>query len=76
MKTTFSVPGIHCSGCAALIADITGDFPQITNVAVDPVTKTVTLDHAEGYDLAGWRAAISAHGERYTPIPHSPIPQT
>ena len=71
MKTTVSIPGIHCEGCAKLIKDISTEFPQITRVDIDQGTKTVTIDHAPDFDLAKWSEEIESLDEKYKihPLP-------
>ena len=66
MKTTVSIPDIHCASCTALIKDVSAEFPAITNVEVDEDTKRVTLEYGEGFDLASWKDAIASLGETYT----------
>jgi Cu+-exporting ATPase len=64
MKTTVSIPGIHCEGCAALIKDVSSEFPNIQGVEVDLATKKVTLEHAD-LDFDAWKAAIESLGDTY-----------
>lgn len=66
MKTTVSIPGIHCASCAGLIKDISSDFPSINTVDVDVNTKKVTLDHDENFDLSTWSTEIETLGDAYT----------
>ncbi len=65
----FSVPGIHCPACAALIRDVSSDFPAITNVDVDIGKKQVTLDYETGFSVSDWSNALAALGDTYTPQP-------
>ena len=55
MKTSVSIPGIHCEGCAKLIKDVSSENAYIKNVNVDLDTKTVTIYHESGFDpKKGW----------------------
>jgi copper chaperone CopZ len=65
MQTTVSIPGMHCASCAALIKDISKDFPAIAKVEVDLERKTVTIDHRDDFDLPGWTAEVESLGEAY-----------
>lgn len=65
MKTTVSIPGIHCDACVTLIKDVSSDFPQIQNVDVDLNAKTVTLEHAEDFDAPKWSEEIESLGDKY-----------
>ncbi len=71
MLTIVSIPGIHCSGCASLIKDVTADFASIESVDIDLNTKRVTLDHDEGFDLQAWQEEIEALDPKYKihPVP-------
>ena len=65
MLITVAIPGIHCAGCAALIKDVSSEFPSIKNIEIDLNTKVVTLDHADDFDLAKWTAEIESLDEKY-----------
>jgi copper chaperone CopZ len=65
MRTTVSIPGIHCEGCAALIKDVSSEDTRIKNVHVDLNAKTVTLDHAPDFDLKKWSEEIESLDEKY-----------
>ncbi len=65
MQTTVSIPGIHCASCAALIKDVSGEFPAIKSISVDSVTKNVTLDHDESFEMKKWTEEIEALDEKY-----------
>lgn len=69
MKTVLSIPGMHCDSCAALIKDVSSEFPAINNVDVDLRTKRVTIDHSENLDLAAWSKEVEALGEKYKVTP-------
>ena len=62
---------MHCASCAALIKDVSGEFPEVTGADVDLAQKTVTLTHADNLDLTHWKAAIEELGEEYAV--HSPL---
>ena len=65
MQTAFTIPGIHCRACAALIQSVSGGFPAITNVAVDLDAKTVTLDHTGAFDSDAWMREVESLGKTY-----------
>lgn len=65
MQTTVTIPGIHCASCAALIKDISSEFPAITGIDVDIEKKTVTLDHDNDFDRIAWTKEIEALDEKY-----------
>jgi len=71
MQTTFSIPGIHCASCAALIKDVSSEFPAIKNVEVDVDTKKVTLDHGESFDMQKWMQEVESLGDAYKVHPAS-----
>jgi copper chaperone CopZ len=66
MHTIVSIPGIHCASCAALIKDVSSEFPSIKNVDVDIDTKRVTLEHGDDFDRQKWTQEIEALDEKYT----------
>lgn len=65
MQSLFSIPGIHCEGCAKLITDVTRDSPGVENVNVDLKAKTVTIDHAETFDREAWKNEIQSLNADY-----------
>jgi len=65
MQTTFSIPGIHCASCAALIKDVSSEFPAITSIDVDIDRKTVSLMHGDDFIVDGWKNAIEELGQEY-----------
>ncbi len=65
MRTTITIPGIHCHACEMLIRDVSGDFPAITDISVDIQSKKVTLDYGDGFNLADWSNAIAGLGPEY-----------
>ena len=71
MQTTVSIPGIHCASCAAMIKDVSADFPQVKNVTVDTVTKNVTIQHSDDFDLSAWIKEIESLGDTYKVNPIS-----
>lgn len=71
MQTTVSIPGIHCASCAALIKDVSSEFPSIKSVNVDVETKIVTLDHDERLDMKKWSTEIEALDPKYKIHPTS-----
>ena len=71
MQTTVSIPGIHCASCAALIKDVSSEFPSIKTIDVDIDTKKVTLDHDESFDMQKWTSEIEALDPKYKIHPTS-----
>lgn len=65
MQTSVSIPGIHCPSCAALIKDVSSEYPAITNAEVDIDTKKVILDHDESFDMEKWKEEIEGLDEKY-----------
>ena len=65
MKTIVSIPGIHCASCAALIRDVSSEFPQIQSIDVDESSKRVTIEHADDFDFDRWKREIEALDEKY-----------
>jgi copper chaperone CopZ len=65
MQTIVSIPGIHCPSCAALIKDVSGEFPSIKNINVDVDTKKVTLDHDDDFDMQKWSQEIESLDPKY-----------
>lgn len=65
MKTTVSIPGIHCPSCAALIKDVSSEFPAIQSVDVNLEAKTVVFEHADDFDVTKWISEIEALGDTY-----------
>jgi copper chaperone CopZ len=71
MHTTVSIPGMHCAGCAALIKDVSSEFPAIQSIDVNIDTKIVTIDHDESFNLQQWQEEIEALDEKYKVHPAS-----
>jgi copper chaperone CopZ len=71
MTTTVSIPGIHCASCAALIKDVSSEFPSIKSANVDIDTKMVTLDHDDTFDMQKWTEEIEALDPKYKIHPTS-----
>lgn len=71
MRTRVSIPGIHCASCAALIKDVSSEFPSIHSIDVDVETKNITLDHDESFDKQKWTEEIEALDEKYAVQPVS-----
>ena len=65
MQTTVSIPGIHCASCAAVIKDVSADFPQITRADVDIETKKVILEHSDDFDFQRWKTEIESLSDKY-----------
>lgn len=65
MQTIVSIPGIHCASCAALIKDVSSEFPEIQRVDVDEKMKQVTLEHTDDFDVKVWTTGIESLGETY-----------
>ncbi len=71
MITKVSIPGMHCASCAALIKDVSGEFPSIKSVNVDTDTKIVTVDSDEGFDVQKWTEEIESLDPKYKILPTS-----
>ncbi len=71
MRTTVSIPGMHCASCAALIKDVSSEFPSIKSINVDVDTKNVTLNHDESFDMQKWATEIEALDPKYKILPTS-----
>lgn len=71
MHTTVSIPGIHCASCAALIKEVSGEFPSIKSIDVDINTKLVTIDHDERLDMRQWTGEIESLDPKYKIHPAS-----
>lgn len=69
--TTVSIPGIHCAACAALIKDVSSEFPSIKSVNVDVETRNVTLDHDDTFDMQKWTEEIESLDPKYKIHPTS-----
>lgn len=69
MQTIVSIPGMHCASCAALVKDVSSEFPSIKNIKVDTATKKVTIDHDEHLDRKKWTTEIEALGDTYKVLP-------
>ncbi len=69
--TTVFIPGIHCSSCAALMKDVSSEFPQIKTIDVNVTAKTVTLDHDENFDMKKWTEEIESLDTKYRILPRS-----
>lgn len=65
MKTTLSIPGIHCDSCVALIKDVSSDYPAIKNVDISLDSKIVTLEHSDDLDLHKWIEDVEALSDQY-----------
>lgn len=69
MQTVVSIPGIHCASCAALIKDVTSEFPAIRQVDVDVESKRVTIEHSDDLDLQKWTQEVEALDKKYKVVP-------
>ncbi len=71
MKTIYSVPGMHCASCVALIKDVSSDFPSIQKIEINLETKKVEIDHAESFDKDSWVREVEGLGATYTVTPQA-----
>ena len=69
MRTALSIPGMHCASCAALIEDVTSEFPAVREVEIDLAAKAVTLTHDESFDLDAWKSEVHSLGDAYAVFP-------
>lgn len=67
--STFSIPGIHCDGCARLIKDVSADVPGVSRVDIDLATKRVTIEHGEAFNMEQWKTEIEALNPKYVVQP-------
>ena len=65
MKTIFSIPGIHCTGCAQLITDVSSEQAGVLSTVVHQDTKQVVVDHDDSFDAALWQKEIEALDPKY-----------
>lgn len=65
MKTTVSIPGMHCASCVSLVKDVSSDFSEIKEVHVDLDSKQVVIDHEDKLDLNKWKSEIESLGDAY-----------
>ncbi|MBP9774134.1 MAG: heavy-metal-associated domain-containing protein [Candidatus Peribacteraceae bacterium] len=65
MKTSFSIPGIHCNGCAQLITEVSGEQPGVINTRVHLDTKEVVVDHTDEFSAQTWKEQIEALDPKY-----------
>lgn len=65
MITKVSIPGIHCPSCAALIKDVSSDFPSIETVDVNIDSKIVTIHHNNDFSIQKWSEEIEALDPTY-----------
>lgn len=65
MKTTVSVPGMHCESCVSLIKDVSSDFPSIQQIHIDLNSKRIELEHTEDFSLDAWTREVESLGEKY-----------
>lgn len=64
-STTVQIPGLHCPSCISLIKDVSSEFPALTSVDVDLMTKRVTLEHTDTFDFTKWKQEIEGLGDAY-----------
>ncbi len=65
MKTTVSIPGIHCEGCKHLIEDVSKDSTGITSATADLETKQVTLEHNDSFNFEKWKEEVEGLNPDY-----------
>lgn len=68
MKTTVSIPGMHCHSCVTLVTEVSEESAGVQSVTVDLNSKEVTLDHDDSFDLAAWTQEIESLGDDYKVI--------
>ncbi|MBI5883780.1 MAG: copper-translocating P-type ATPase [Elusimicrobia bacterium] len=61
-RAVFTVGGMHCASCVALVETAVGKLAAIESVRVDLTTRTVALTYRAGLDLKLVRRAIEALG--------------
>lgn len=65
MKTTVSIPGMHCNSCAEMIKEVSSEFPAVQDVNVDLDSKKVSIEHEDDFDTRLWVKEIESLGEDY-----------
>lgn len=68
MKTTVSIPGMHCNSCVEMIKEVSSEFPAIQKIDVNLETKTAVLEYTDEFVLGAWVEEIEALGEDYKVI--------
>lgn len=63
MKKIIKIKGMTCPACKALIEDVCSDFDQITSAVVDQKAGTLTVEAADGFDLATLYDEIQEAGD-------------
>lgn len=56
---------MHCASCAALIKDVSSEFPAIKTISVDIDSKKVTIEHDESFDIQQWKKEIESLDRKY-----------
>lgn len=78
MQTRYRVDGMDCGSCAAKIDTAVRRMPGVADVAVSVATRTLTVHHAAGSDLAAVEKKVTSLGYRLAPLaeraPVAPAP--
>lgn len=63
MITKFSINGMHCASCKALIEDVSKDIPGVTACEVDMASGTASIEHDASVDMAAVQKEIMSLGD-------------
>ncbi|MDO5063117.1 MAG: cation transporter [Peptostreptococcaceae bacterium] len=62
MKTVLKVDGMSCNHCVEIVTDTVSAVEGVQSVEVCLDSKTVSIEHADGADLAKIKAEIEDQG--------------
>lgn len=62
MITTFTIQGMHCTSCKALIEDACLEIPGVTSCSVDIASHTARMEHDGSVDPKKIRQEIESLG--------------
>jgi copper chaperone len=60
--TTYTVAGLHCSGCVASVSEEVREIPGVQDVDVSLETGALTITTAEPVDEDAVKAAVAEAG--------------
>ena len=63
---TYTVAGLHCSGCVASVSEEVQEIPGVQNVELILETGALTITTAEPVDTAAVKAAVEEAGYQLT----------
>lgn len=65
--TNFTITGMHCDSCKALIEDMARDVPGVESCAVNQEQHTGKIEHDERFDFTAFAKEIGTLG-KYTVV--------